>query len=343
MKKTYLLLIISLLLYSGNIQAQDTESREYVIQKNDTLWGISNSKLEDPFLWPKLWNVNPHINNPDLIHPGDKIIIPSKEKLAESQPGTQPETEKKSTPEVKHKTKKTDIVSALPAVETPAKMPKKYLVNKNLYISSGWISEDFPSIGKITATPSGRKIAGKNDVVYLGLDNEASSIDAQNERSKNRFFAIRDIRTVNHPETGKRLGHLIRITGILEIIGIDNTTSKAKIISSFGEAQVGDSLMSYTEMEPPLAPDVVRTPKMDGYVVASLFSHELSGEGNIVFLDRGQNDGLQAGDVLSVFSGSPVDRVIGKIQVISMQPTTSAAVVLDSAEEISIGNKWGQK
>ena len=339
MKKTYLFIIISLLFYSGNIQAQDAESQEYVIQKNDTLWGISNTKLEDPFLWPKLWNVNPHINNPDLIHPGEKIIIPSKEKLAESQP----ETEKKSVSEVTHKTKKSDIRNAPPAVETLAKLHKKYLVNKNLYISSGWISEDFPSIGKITATPSGRKIAGKNDVVYLSLDNKASLIDAQNEHSKNRFFAIRDIRTVNHPVTGKTLGHLIRITGILEIIGMDNTTSKAKIISSFGEAQVGDSLMSYREMEPPFAPDVVRTPKMEGYVIASLFSNELSGEGNIVFLDRGQNDGLQAGDVLSVFSGSPVDRVIGKIQIISMQPATSAAVVLDSAEEISIGNKWGQK
>ncbi|MBI5099629.1 MAG: LysM peptidoglycan-binding domain-containing protein [Nitrospirae bacterium] len=339
MKKTYLFFIISLLLYSSNIQAQDNESREYVIQRNDTLWGISNTKLEDPFLWPKLWSVNPHINNPDLIHPGEKIIIPSKEKLAESQP----ETEKKSVSEVKHKTIKSDIGNAPPAVETPAKLHKKYLVNKNLYISIGWISEDFPGIGKITATPSGRKIAGKNDVVYLSLDNKASLIDAQTEHSKNRFFTIRDIRTVNHPVTGKILGHLIRITGILELIGMDNNTSKAKIISSFEEIQVGDSLMSYSEMDPPLAPDVVRTPKMEGYVVASLFSTELSGKGNIVFLDRGQNDGLQAGDVFSVLSGSPVDRVIGKVQIISLQPVTSAAVVLDSAEEITIGNKWGQK
>jgi LysM repeat protein len=323
--------------------AQDAGSQEYVIQKNDTLWDISNARLEDPFLWPKLWSVNPHINNPDLIHPGDKIIIPSKEKLAESQPGTQPETEKKSTPEVKHKTKKTDISDARQAVETPAKLQKKYLVNKNLYISSGWISENFPGIGKITVTPSGREIAGKNDIVYLSLDSKASLIVGQTELPKNRFFAIRDIRTVKHPVTGKRMGHLIRITGILEIIGMDNTTAKAKTVSSFEEIQVGDSLMSYREMEPPLAPDVVRTPEMEGHVVASLFSNELSGKGNIVFLDRGQNDGLQTGDVFSVFSGSPVERVIGKVQIISLQPATSAAVVLNSEEEITIGNKWGQK
>ncbi|HAR46587.1 MAG TPA: hypothetical protein DCS05_10605, partial [Nitrospiraceae bacterium] len=48
----------------------------YIIVKGDTLWDISNSFLKDPFLWPLIWKVNPYITNPDLIYPGNKLVIP---------------------------------------------------------------------------------------------------------------------------------------------------------------------------------------------------------------------------------------------------------------------------
>lgn len=353
MKKRYLILVIFLLLCSGNIQAQDTASgEEYVIQKNDTLWGISGARLEDSFLWPKLWSINPQISNPDLIHPGEKIRIPSREKLIQQE---QPPAAEKKLPYAAKKMKAPEIKTTPSAPSEPsAEKHKKYLVGKDLYRSIGWISKDFPSIGTITSTPSGGEIAGENDIVYidisaekvlarLGLDAKTSLIVALNEHSKNRFFSIRDIKTVKHPITGKIVGHLIRITGILEIVGMDSNTSRAKIISSFEDVQTGDGLMPYKDMEPPLAPDVIRTPNIKGYVVESLFTHELSGASNIVFLDKGINDGLLAGDVFTVFPDSTLERVIGKIQVISLQPETSAAIILKSSEEITIGAGWGQK
>jgi hypothetical protein len=231
---------------------------------------------------------------------------------------------------------------------------KKFLIDKNRYISIGWISEEFPSIGEVISTPSGRAMSGNDDIVYVnffpdkmssdqGLKEESSLVVAQNEDSKSRFLAIRDIKEVNHPVTGAKLGHLIRVTGILELVGFDRDTPKAKVVRSFEEVHVGDGLIPYKDMDPPLAPDVIRTPEIDGYLVESLYTHELSGEGDIVFLDKGQNDGLKAGDVFSVFSSPPVQRVIGKIQVISMQPTTSASIVLQSDEEIKRGLATGQK
>jgi hypothetical protein len=48
----------------------------YVVQKGDTLWDLSDEFLKDPFLWPDLWQANPHIQDPHWIYPGDTLCIP---------------------------------------------------------------------------------------------------------------------------------------------------------------------------------------------------------------------------------------------------------------------------
>jgi hypothetical protein len=45
------------------------------VKRGDTLWHIAEKYLEDPNLWPELLKYN-KIDNPDLIHPGDKLRVP---------------------------------------------------------------------------------------------------------------------------------------------------------------------------------------------------------------------------------------------------------------------------
>src|SRR5437870_10815354 len=50
---------------------------EYTIQKGDTLWDLSQKFLSNPWYWPKIWSLNPAIENPHWIYPGNKLrIIP---------------------------------------------------------------------------------------------------------------------------------------------------------------------------------------------------------------------------------------------------------------------------
>jgi len=48
----------------------------YIVEEGDTLWDISDAHLQDPFRWPDVWEINPHIVNPHLIYPGDSIRLP---------------------------------------------------------------------------------------------------------------------------------------------------------------------------------------------------------------------------------------------------------------------------
>ncbi len=332
MKKIFIFFIIFSAFYIASVNALNviSESEEYIIKKGDTLWDISESKLEDPFLWPKLWNVNPQIKNPDLIYPGDKIRIPSREELMRMLAIPEEEIPVVAEPEPELP------AEVEPVVEVPVEIPPKYIVNKNLYIASGWISGEFPGIGYIINAPTGRTIFGKDDIVYLNINEGATS-------DESRFFAIRDVKIVKHPKTGEILGHQIRVTGILEIIGKDSNLPKAKINASFEELQTGDGLIPFHEKAPPIVPDIVRTPEIEGYIVESYTNSRMTNANNIIYLDKGRNDGLETGDIFSVFSETPVERPIGTIQIISLQPTTSAALILESRQEITIGDMWGKK
>jgi hypothetical protein len=285
-------------------------------------------------LWPKLWNVNPEIDNPDLIYPGARIIIPTREQLMQL-PDVPPDQIPKRKPfTYKPKVKTTEEKYVFIPRE---KRVSKYIIDKSLYIWSGWISKIDPSIGKVIYAPNNRELAGKDDIVYLELNSGTAS-------PQDRFLAVREIKPVRHPETNDKIGYQYRIMGIMEVTGHENNMIKAVVTDSFEDIQRGDGLIAYTEMEPPLLPKEERTPAISGVILESHMNNVISAEGDVVFLDKGENDGIQVGDVFSVFAPPPTERVLGKIQVISLQPTTAGAVVLLGMNEaIMLEAHWGNK
>lgn len=48
---------------------------EYIVQPGDTLWDISDQLLDDALWWPKLWVLNPDIQDPDEIEPGMTLLF----------------------------------------------------------------------------------------------------------------------------------------------------------------------------------------------------------------------------------------------------------------------------
>ena len=61
-------------------EEEDTQTivntEPYTIVKGDWLSKIAKRRLGDAMLWPKVWVLNPQIENPDLIYPGDVITVP---------------------------------------------------------------------------------------------------------------------------------------------------------------------------------------------------------------------------------------------------------------------------
>ncbi|MCU7854789.1 MAG: LysM peptidoglycan-binding domain-containing protein, partial [Candidatus Thiodiazotropha sp. (ex Lucinoma borealis)] len=62
-------------LAAGPVALNPSHPERYTVVKGDTLWDISSMFLRDAWLWPEVWYVNPQIENPHLIYPGDEIVL----------------------------------------------------------------------------------------------------------------------------------------------------------------------------------------------------------------------------------------------------------------------------
>ncbi|HDZ61866.1 MAG TPA: LysM peptidoglycan-binding domain-containing protein, partial [Nitrospirae bacterium] len=227
MKKVLYLLLITLLLLVGvSVNAQEVEPEYYTVVKGDTLWDISGDKYNDSFLWPKLWKFNPQVENPDLIYPGDRLLMPSREELMRML---------SSDEEVRVLT----APLTAPIIEVPEEKPVKYIVAKDLYITSGWITSKYSPTGEVMSAPHNKTILGEGDLAYIETDEGAMVGD--------KFYAIRKIKKVKHPKKWKSLGYHIRVVGILEVIGmdgVDNDIPKVVVTTSYEEdIIIGDGLI----------------------------------------------------------------------------------------------------
>ncbi len=68
-------LLLTLTVYAATVQLADNHPDTYVVQKGDTLWSISKRFLRNPWEWPEVWQANQQVANPHLIYPGQVLNL----------------------------------------------------------------------------------------------------------------------------------------------------------------------------------------------------------------------------------------------------------------------------
>ena len=60
----------------GNTTTVTQPDSVYTVVSGDTLWAIAGRYYNNPFDWPTIWHANSFIADPNLIYPGQKLVIP---------------------------------------------------------------------------------------------------------------------------------------------------------------------------------------------------------------------------------------------------------------------------
>ena len=328
-KKLILSFIVVLLSIMSLALAQEQEMKDYKVQQGDTLWDISNKELNDSFLWPKVWKENPEIANPDKIMPGQTIKIPlylihknvqKEEPVAEPIVDVEP---RKAAP--------------VPTVESaPARI--KPLVDANLYVSSGYIADTVNELGMIVGSPLKKNIFGTSNYIYVNTKEPAKVGD--------KYSIVRKKKII-HPVNKSVVGDMVQMLGVAEVEIIKQGEVVAKILKSYEEAILGDLLIAYADMPPPVVSKPYRKPNIEAYVVAARNMTINNGMFDIIYLDKGKNAGLAVGDLLRAIS---IEKQLegftlvehryphGVVQILKVYDHTSVAIIRQSVDSIEPGH-----
>jgi hypothetical protein len=246
---------------------QETKETEgvYTIKKGDTLWDISSKFLNDPFLWPKLWERNPYITNPHRIYPGNPVRLtgveavkkeePQPEKKEEPQkaveekpqetvekPGVkEPEVEKVESPTPPPVEKKQEEVAEVKSEIKPAPVDEKPVYFREIR-SAGFMSNiEYRGIGIVLESREGKNMMSEGDILYMTLKTgEPIAVGS-------KYTVFRAGEEIRHPITEKRIGRKYNIIGNVQLIDQHGNFFTAKVIESFDAIMRGDYIQPYSK------------------------------------------------------------------------------------------------
>jgi peptidoglycan-associated lipoprotein len=185
-----------------------------------------------------------------------------------------------------------------------------------------------------------KRLFGQGDPLYLRL---ASTTDA---KVGDRFTLFRPTTHIYHPVTRDYMGRMVVMVGIIEIAKEPGEgVTEARVVRSFDSITPGDLLKPY-EAPPPVPTQQVTSGPVSGIVLDFMTPRQLTGQSEIIYIDRGEMDGVALGDRFSVShrgkrlsptSRNP-DQAVAEIRIISLQARTATAYVSHSTDAIRRGD-----
>ncbi len=329
----------------------------HVVRKGDTLWDLSDSYYQNPWGWPKVWSYNPQIVNPHWIYPGDQIRL----RDASAAGGAQ------------------RAFAAAPgaalATTSLGKGKSGSVPPTTIFLrDQGFLGDPKRDVwGELVGSAEDQMLLADGNRVYLMMRPGVTLTPGQ---MLTLFTPLRkpdDVKGARRPP-----GEIVSVKGTIKVDQFDPKTRVAsgEVVESLDVIErgfkVGPVGRRFDVVPPTKAEKSVQT-----RVLTSLYPHELLGQHQLAFLDRGAEDGLSPGarlfvlrrgdnwrGSLTVASGMLKDRVkmesservdvertptsgddkqfptevVAELRVLRTEKYSAVAIVIESRREIEPGD-----
>jgi hypothetical protein len=351
----------------GTAAAPDT----YTIKPGDTLWDLSGRFLNNPWYWPKIWSYNPEIANPHWIYPGNILkFYPSAEEAPTRVEPVGPNTPVAKTDDAGDDEVATDTaireledfsradlkapVSAEAADTVAVAGPYKIgfvpqrtrLARHDTFVTPRELAES----GAIHAAFEEKLMLSTLDRAYAQFENRAAV------KVGETYVVYKTERAIPHPDSKKDIfGYQSVVLGTAKVVAVEDKAATLQIVQTFEPIERGALLGPWTQK---FFRPVERKPNkraLDAQIIAAQVEIMTQlGENHVVFVDRGEKDGVEEGNVFVVLrSGDqygtdphrgswddslPIEAV-GELLVIDVKDHASTALVVRSLKELVIGDR----
>ena len=299
----------------------------YTVVKGDTLWDISGMFLDRPWLWPELWRVNPQIENPHLIYPGDRLRLVYIDgeptlMLDRGDAGRTYKVSPSSDGKLEPRIRETPLASSIPAISLDA--IQGFLVENRVVPLEVLLGAPY-----VVQGDSERLVLGGGDRVYVRGD--LSGSPAYNIVRKGPVYV--------DPETDEMLGQEATYVGIGRMSAQEGEISTLFISESRQEVQIGDRILPTEERRVnstffPSAPDT----DVNGVIISVFGGVTQVGQFDVVVINRGEREGMEIGHVLAIYRGGALARDrIAKDMVRLPSERAGLMMVFRTFEKLSYG------
>jgi hypothetical protein len=257
----------------GHIDTAEPLTPIYTVKRGDTLWELCDRYFHNPWDWPRIWSYNPELQNPHWIYPGDQIRMQSAAEAAKAGPA-----------------------GAARQLGTGIRfVGRQNRVKPNTVFlrDQGYLDDDVKDVwGAINGSPEDQLLLSDGDNAYIELK-------PGHEVRVGQDLTI--FRPVQGELRGDAKGTLVSILGTARIEQWDPEAriARAKLIESLDVIGRG-SLIGPMTRRFEIVPPVQNTAEVRAHVAASVYPHVLYGQNQVVFIDRGAQEGLAPGNRLFV-------------------------------------------
>ena len=311
-----------------SVELKDGHPDTYVVVKGDTLWDISGVFLDKPWLWPEIWHVNPQVENPHLIYPGDILKLV----YIDGKPRIMLSRDEKLSPQMR-------VLSEGDAIPTiPLDIIRPFLYSPRVLSEA-----EIDAAPYILAADSQRLIFAQGSKVY---------IRGMTDQARKGYSLFRKGDPYFDPETNELLGiEAIHLGSGKKIRDGDPAT--LIINDSVQEVLGGDKALPYDEnVFPPVF--MLRPPNhtVTAYIISVYNGVTQIGTYDVVILNKGTRDQMEVGHVMTIMqSGRVVEdqyssdtdelvrlpsEIAGELMIFRTFEKTSLALVMRATRPIHV-------
>ncbi|WP_272981254.1 LysM peptidoglycan-binding domain-containing protein [Porticoccus hydrocarbonoclasticus] len=321
MKKTLLGIVAACAIAIAAIAAEapfnEDVPEKYTVKKGDTLWDISDLYLRDPWLWPEIWYANPQIANPHLIYPGDiisMVYIDGRPRLMLEKR----DRRVKLSPEVK----------VVPESEAIPALPLD-IINSFLTRNRIVTQEEVDRAPYVVAGYEKKLLSGSGDTFY-----------ARGQFDETPTYGLYRVgEPYLDPVTQEILGIRAQDVGSAKVQRVADDIATMLATRSLEEVRIGERLLPHEERPLnsifyPSAPEST----VEGEIMAVEGGITQVGHLDVVSINRGEREGLEAGNILAIFKrGEEVTDYIAKEKINLPNEQAGLLMIFRAFEKMSYG------
>jgi len=289
--------------FADTLELNPNHPDRYTVVRGDTLWDIAGRFLNRPWQWPEIWHINPEIRNPDLIYPGDTLVLSYVNGVPQiglenagydSAPAYEDSDpyEQKLSPRIRSK----PISQAIPTI--PMNIVHPFLSRPQV-------------VGPDELNQAPYVVAFADEHIIGGYGNRMF-VRSIGEGAPTAYTVLRSGNPYKDADTGETLGYEAVYIGDAHVEQVGDPATLF-IERTEQEARIGDRLLPLRSEQLRLSfqPHAPKS-KVRGHIIGVVNGVNQIGQYSIVALDRGTADGIEVGHVLQILQrGTMIRDLIG--------------------------------